>query len=52
VKNTTTGKIYNNDEFTPIHLKTIYKSIKNGLLIKYLEEKSDFDKPKLISVLK
>ena len=48
----TPGKIYNNNEFTPLHLKSIYKSLKNGLLVKYLDEKSNFEKPKLISVLK
>ena len=52
IKMSTPGKIYNNNEFTPLHLKSIYKSLKNGLLVKYLDEKSNFEKPKLISVLK
>ena len=47
-----TGRVYNNNEFNPTHLKTIYDHINNNLLSNYLERKSNYRKPDLISLLK
>ena len=46
-----TGKLFFNTEFTPNHLRIIYQLIDEGILTKYLDNKSLFRQPKLYSVL-
>lgn len=46
-----TGKLFNNSEFTPNHLRIIYQLIDEGLISRYLEHKPQFSQLKLYSVL-
>ena len=46
-----TGKLFFNSEFTPNHLRIVYQLIDEGLLTKYLNNKSLFRKAEIFSVL-